>query len=271
MGDPRGNFGIAAARCFTGSMFGQPPLVFAVWFYAIANAKPSEDDDYGLVGMVELNPAILSATFGGADPKDIESAIDYLEGLDPDSTTKDHDGRRMVRVGQFERLVLNLGKYRKLFSMDALRTRWREEKQRQRQSKTCPGQSRTTADSPTVPSSSSSSSLSPSNGTTETSTPERRHPSRQAERPDDVEPDLWQEFLAYRRSKRAPVTDRVMRATRASCEKAGMTLTEGIEWWIANGQTGFFPPGASRSGSGRAGSRMPHNFTGKDYGESGPI
>lgn len=60
-------------------------------------------------------------------------------------------------------------------------------------------------------------------------------------RPDDVPEDLWQEWVAFRKSKRATVTKLVLDTTRAKATEAGMTMVEALTFWIANGQTGFFP------------------------------
>lgn len=61
-------------------------------------------------------------------------------------------------------------------------------------------------------------------------------------KPDEVPDDLWAEWLAFRRRKNAPVTQRVLDSTRKTAAEAGMTMTEALTYWIANGQTGFFPP-----------------------------
>jgi len=61
------------------------------------------------------------------------------------------------------------------------------------------------------------------------------------EKPDDVPSDLWQEWVAFRRTKRATVTHRVLDTTRETAKGAGMTMEQALTYWIANGQTGFFP------------------------------
>ena len=76
----RGSFGILSASCFTGSMFGQPPLVFAVMCYAVANAKPSDHPELGVVGRLELHPTLLAGTFG-VKPPEVTEAINDLPQL----------------------------------------------------------------------------------------------------------------------------------------------------------------------------------------------
>ena len=53
-------FGKHFASMYSGSMFGKPAIVFAVWGYVIANMRPSRKDGQCYV---ELNPALLAATF----------------------------------------------------------------------------------------------------------------------------------------------------------------------------------------------------------------
>ena len=67
--------------------------------------------------------------------------------------------------------------------------------------------------------------------------------------PDDVEPGLWSEWCAFRKSKRAPVTQRVLDDTRKKAEAAGMTLDEALTHWVAQGYAGFFPPTNGVTGS----------------------
>jgi uncharacterized protein YdaU (DUF1376 family) len=74
--------------------------------------------------------------------------------------------------------------------------------------------------------------------------------------PEDVPAALWNEWVAFRKSKRAPVTQLVIDSTRKTATEAGMTMTEAFTYWIANGQTGFFPPKnakAAGAGGGRPG------------------
>jgi hypothetical protein len=74
--------------------------------YVIAHQRP--DDAVG--GQVRLNPTLLATIFG--EPvKRIQEAIDYLCSPDPRSTTPDEEGRRLVKIGQFDYRVVNAAKY----------------------------------------------------------------------------------------------------------------------------------------------------------------
>ena len=101
-------YGKFFSSTFTGSMIGAGPVVFAVWGYIIANA---------VKGHVELNPQLLAAIIG-ADVNDIEAAVKYLEAPDPRSRSKDLDGRRIVKVGQFLYSVTNFQQYHNMRNED---------------------------------------------------------------------------------------------------------------------------------------------------------
>lgn len=73
------------------------------------------------------------------------------------------------------------------------------------------------------------------------STPQPPKGGSTCERPDDVPADLWQEWVAFRKTKRAPVSPRVLEKTRRDATEAGMTMEEALTSWIAQGHVGFFP------------------------------
>lgn len=69
------------------------------------------------------------------------------------------------------------------------------------------------------------------------------------ERPQDVSPETWGEFLAFRRKKQAPVTELVMSATARKAADAGLSMEEALVEWISNGTTGFFPKSPGSRGA----------------------
>jgi hypothetical protein len=62
-------YGKIFERMFTGTMYGSGPVVFSVWAYVIANARPP--------GVVSLNPKLLAATIG-CSTEEIRLAIEFL-------------------------------------------------------------------------------------------------------------------------------------------------------------------------------------------------
>lgn len=119
-------YGKIFASTFSGSMFGKGPEVFAVWSYVIANAVDSR---------VELNPRMLAAIIG-TTPAKIEEAIEFLCHPDPESRNPDHEGRRLVRDGQYQFLVVSHRIYRGMKDEDERRAynarRQRESRDRKR-------------------------------------------------------------------------------------------------------------------------------------------
>jgi len=118
-------YGKIFASTFTGSMFGAGSDVFAVWGYVIANAQDSR---------IELNSKMLAATLGSS-PEKIEDAIEYLCRPDPDSRNPEHEGRRLVREGQYQYLVVSHGIYRGLQDNNELRAYNRERQRAYRANK----------------------------------------------------------------------------------------------------------------------------------------
>lgn len=92
---------------YSGSMVGAGALAFAVMGYCIANAAP----DRKVGSQVELNPVLLAAIFGEKQA-DIEKVIKMLCSPDPQSRTKEKEGRRLVQLGQFDYQLVNGAKYR---------------------------------------------------------------------------------------------------------------------------------------------------------------
>lgn len=121
-------FGKIFESLFTGSMIGAGSPVFAVWSYVIANQKP--DKRHGSV--VELNPKLLAAVIGEKQEV-IENAIKHLCSPDPDSRTREKEGRRLVKLGQFDYQVVNGEKYRLIRSQEERRAQNRAAQQKFRQ------------------------------------------------------------------------------------------------------------------------------------------
>jgi len=91
--------------------------VFAVWTYAISNV--------GRTGHVELNPRLLSTLIGESEAT-IRDAISYLCNPDPQSRSKEKEGRRLLKTGEFEYFMVNYKQYDSLRSEDERREYKRE-------------------------------------------------------------------------------------------------------------------------------------------------
>lgn len=93
---------------YEGSMYGAGVAVFAVWGYVIAHTRSSR---------VELNPKKLSDTLGGK-VSEIESAIKFLLSPDPNSRHKEHQGRRLIKEGEFQYFLPSWESYQAIRNAD---------------------------------------------------------------------------------------------------------------------------------------------------------
>lgn len=91
---------------YTGSMYGAGPEVFALWGYVIAHVQS---------GQVELNPKHIAPILGMKESS-VQRVIDLLMSPDPKSRNKNHEGRRLVRTGEYSYDVPTHGHYRDIKS-----------------------------------------------------------------------------------------------------------------------------------------------------------
>jgi hypothetical protein len=126
-------FGKHYEKTYEGSMVGAGSHVFAVWGYVIAKQKP--DREAGSV--VTLNPVLLSAIIGDTVER-MEAAIGYLCAADPKTSTPGEDGRRLIRVGQFDYRVVNGAMYRQIRDEDDRREQTRRAQEKFRKKKSLP-------------------------------------------------------------------------------------------------------------------------------------
>ena len=118
-------YGKHFASMYSGSMVGAGACTFAVWGYVIAHAIDSR---------VELNPRLLSAIIG--EPEDaIRATIAKLEQPDPESRSKDSDGKRLIREGQFQYFIPTWESYQVIRTAEQRREYNRLAKQKERKLK----------------------------------------------------------------------------------------------------------------------------------------
>lgn len=91
---------------YEGSMVGAGLDVFGVWNYCIIRNRS---------GIIELNPKLLAFVLGAKEDV-IAGAIEKLCRPDPQSRSQDHEGRRLIKDGQFQYRMVNWATY------DALKT-----------------------------------------------------------------------------------------------------------------------------------------------------
>lgn len=66
-----------------------------------------------------------------------------------------------------------------------------------------------------------------------------KKPNTLAEKPDDVDEQVWNDFLTVRKAKRAPVTPTAVEGIQREAQKAGISLNEAIKVIVTRGWHGF--------------------------------
>ena len=64
-------------------------------------------------------------------------------------------------------------------------------------------------------------------------------PHPDLECPQDVDPQVWSDWIVLRRGKKAPVTATVMSGAREEAQKAGLTLEQFLRIWCVRGSQGL--------------------------------
>jgi hypothetical protein len=113
-------YGKAFESMYDGSMYGAGCNVFAVWNYIIAKTREST---------IELNPKKLMDVLGGTE-SEIISAVEFLCRPDSESRSKDEEGRKIVKEGQFQYRVVNWAYYQGIKNEEA-RAEYNRMKQRE--------------------------------------------------------------------------------------------------------------------------------------------
>jgi len=124
-------YGKHFSSMYSGSMVGSGALYFAVWGYVISHAMP----DVKVGTQVELNPKIISAIIGDVQVADIEAVIQKMCSPDPKSRTKSEEGKKLIKLGEFDYQVVNGSKYRAIRDQQARRDQNREAQRRHREKK----------------------------------------------------------------------------------------------------------------------------------------
>lgn len=88
-------FGKVFALMYTGSMYGQPPEVFAIWGWMLAHLEfPKGGECYA-----EINPAMVAPIFQ-MKPQAVMDVLEFLEAPDEETRTEKDGGRRIVLEGK---------------------------------------------------------------------------------------------------------------------------------------------------------------------------
>jgi hypothetical protein len=85
-------YGKLYEQTFTGSMVGAGPVAFAVWGYVVAHVKPDH--------RVEVNARVVAMVIGCKEKEVIAVLKSFCEP-DHASRNKDHQGRKLIKEGEY--------------------------------------------------------------------------------------------------------------------------------------------------------------------------
>lgn len=186
----------------------------------------------------------------------VRAALVTFQQPDPNSRNKDNEGRRIEEVPRGWH-ILNYTYFRDLRDEQARQEYERARKAAQRRRtpepmsqdvRDTPGQQRDT--SGTAGTKGDLSHVSAHEyaygeeeegcrGTQKSTSRAPRSARARADRPEDVGVQVWEEFAALRKARRAPVTDTVVAGIRREAKAAGMTLEQALRTCVERGWQGF--------------------------------
>lgn len=110
---------------YEGSMRGRGSCFFAVWGYVISHFMP----DRQVGAQVDLNPEIIGFLIG-EDVDKIRAVIDEMCQPDPHSRSKEKEGRKLIKLGEYSYQVVNGEKYHEIRNEERRREQNREAQKR---------------------------------------------------------------------------------------------------------------------------------------------
>lgn len=242
-----------------GTLFGKWPHT-GIWTCLLSQVDKHGD--------IDMNPNLLAAKIGVPVDLLLTCISDFMKP-DPGSRTKDHDGRRLELIDPEARdwgwRVVNHAKYREKARLNAKANREVESGQNASRMQDRRGPPLTAADRLSSHLNSDTSHL--NSDTTKRN--EARAPV--VVRPEDVPENVWRDFLAIRKAKRAPLTQTALDGISREAGKAGITLCKALETCCKRGWQGFEATwlDPTKTSSARAPPR--DNFAGIDYGNGGKL
>lgn len=128
-------YGKHFASMYDGSMFGKGAVGFALMGYILSKMEV-QWEGIGRAKIVtnatvRLNPKLLAAIFGEPEEKVVKT-IDEFCSPDPESTTKTQDGKKLIKIGEFEYQVVNGAHYQNIKSRDEQREKTAERQRKYR-------------------------------------------------------------------------------------------------------------------------------------------
>ena len=212
-------------------------------------------------GEVDMHPKAIAEEVG-LSVSDVRVTLAMLESPDDESRSPDCEGRRIVRLDEHRDWgwrVVNYLKYRAIRDEDDRREQNRQAQERWRARQREAAEEQSTDVSQHKPASSVVEGDKPiqkqiqkqkqNTTTTEvvtvgeggaggTPAPARKRAGLPS-CPEEVDLQVWSDWLALRKAKRAPVTETVVASAVDEARKAGMPLEAFIRVWCARGSQGL--------------------------------
>lgn len=227
------------------TIWAAPDHTRIVWITMLAMADQHGRVLASIPGLANISRVTIEAC---------EAALAELMSPDKYSRTKDHEGRRIEEIDGGWRL-LNHGKYRAIRDEESIKESKRryinERRASERQAvEECRTPSnavdlgRANAEAYTEAEAEAGKEYSASSDRVSRSKPPSATVSRAARQvappcPDDVDAQVWTDWLALRKAKRAPVTATVIEGARKQAGIAGMSLEAFLQVWCRRGSQGL--------------------------------
>lgn len=214
------------ARILTSSIWNEPNHVRILFITLLALADSN--------GRFEGSPAGLAALARLT----VDEAVDALRVLEgPDQHSSDGTtGERLMRLSPGSWEIINHRHYR-----DKKTRKQIADLERQRKTRQAPKDDATCSNvTPCHTVSNSSVYVSEStDGSTGTERKKRGRKPTAVSKPDDVDQQVWDDWLAVRRAKKMPLTQTALRGVLREAEKARLSLSEAIAMSAQEGWSGF--------------------------------
>jgi len=196
-------------------------------------------------GIADIHPRAISEEVG-LTLEETRDALLYLEKQDPESRSPEMDGCRIVRMDghrEWGWQVVNYAKYRAIRNEDDRKEqgrlsqqRWRDRNADSKQSK--PSVSGRKQDKPKQKQEVEAEAE--AKAEVEASKPKVKSISaKSAEKPADVDANIWADFVLLRKTKKAPLTETALKGIERETAKAGISLEAGLRMACERGWQGF--------------------------------
>jgi hypothetical protein len=185
-------------------------------------------------GVCDMHPKAIAEEVG-LTVEQVRAALDELEAPDFESRSPEDEGRRIKRLDEHRAwgwTVVNYAKYRAIRDEDDRREQNRLSQERWR-NKHKP-QSATVSQGKPV--SAHTEAEADTEASKEKTARKRAAPFAP---PADVDPQVWSDWVAHRKAKRAPVSQTVLDGAVSEAQKAGMTLEAFLRVWCTRGSQGM--------------------------------